>query len=194
MKFLLTEEFVKIPDGVKVSVKARVVTIEGPRGKIVKNFKHVACDFKTATLNLKARKGKHVHIQMWFGRYKQTCQVNTLAGIIKNMFIGVTKGFVYKMRTVNNHFPINAGIAKDGKSIEIKNYLGGKARFNIKLFEGCKVENSKFLKDELIFTGIDNQGLAQSCAQISQCCDIGRKDDRKFLDGVYVQYKGLIDE
>ena len=194
MKFLLTEEYVAIPEGVKVNIKARVVTIEGPKGKIVKNFKHVACDFKMVKLDQKIRKGPHILIQMWFGRYKQTCQVNTLRGILKNMMTGVTKGFIYKMRTVNNHFPINAGIAKDGKSIEIKNFLGGKARFNIKLNEGCKVENSKALKDELIFTGIDNQALAQSCAQISQCCDIGRKDDRKFLDGIYVQHKGVIEE
>ena len=194
MKILLTEEYVAVPEGVKINIKARVVTVEGPRGKITKSFKHVACDLSRVTLDQKNRKGAHIHIQMWFGRYKQTCQVNTLRGILNNMITGVTKGFIYKMRTVNNHFPINAGIAKDGKSIQIKNFLGGKNVSNIKLSEGSKVEQSKLLKDELIFTGIDNQALAQSCAQISQCCSIGRKDDRKFLDGIYVQSKGVIDQ
>jgi ribosomal protein L6P/L9E len=34
---------------------------------------------------------------------------------IKNMMIGVTKGFEYKMRMVYSHFPINVSIENSGK-------------------------------------------------------------------------------
>lgn len=46
------------------------------------------------------------------------------------------------------------------------------------------------LKDELIFEGIDNQNVSLSCAQVSQVCKIGDKDNRKFLDGIYVSERG----
>ena len=189
MKFLLTEDFVKIPEGVTVSIKSRKITIEGPKGKIEKNFKHIACELKIVKLDQKIRKGKFISIQMWFGRYKQTCQVNTLRGLVRNMFTGVTDGYLYKMRTVYNHFPINMGISKDKKTVEIKNFLGGKNISKINLLPGVTIETTG-LKDEYIFKGIDNQNVSLSCAQISQSCPIGRKDDRKFLDGIYVSSKG----
>jgi ribosomal protein L6P/L9E len=34
---------------------------------------------------------------------------------IKNMMVGVTKGFEYKMRMVYSHFPINVSIENEGK-------------------------------------------------------------------------------
>merc|ERR1719498_1601628 len=50
---------------------------------------------------------------------------------------------------------------------------------------------SKDQKDELVFDGIDNALLSQSCARVSQVCQIGGKDERKFLDGIFVSQKTL---
>lgn len=94
------------------------------------------------------------------------------------------------MRLVHAHFPINVSIPKDGKMIEIKNFLGGKEIQKIDCLPGCTVKQSVELKDEIIFEGIDVQNLSLTCAQISQVCKIGDKDDRKFLDGIYVSDKG----
>jgi large subunit ribosomal protein L9e len=94
------------------------------------------------------------------------------------------------MRLVHAHFPINIIIPKDGKSIEVKNFLGGKQVHKIDMLPGCSCKMSAELKDEIIFEGIDVQNLSLTCAQISQSCKIGNKDDRKFLDGVYVSEKG----
>ena len=90
------------------------------------------------------------------------------------------------MRLVHAHFPINVVIPKDGRSIEIKNFLGGKQAKKIELLAGTTVKLNPDLKDEIIFEGIDNQNVSLSCAQVSQVCKIGNKDDRKFLDGIYV--------
>ena len=95
------------------------------------------------------------------------------------------------MRLVHAHFPITAVISKDQKQIEIKNFLGGKKSHLIKLNEGCTVYLSKDVKDELVFDGIDNALLSQSCARVSQVCKIGNKDERKFLDGIFVSQKTL---
>ena len=97
------------------------------------------------------------------------------------------------MRLVHAHFPINAIVAKDGKSVEIKNFLGGRQVKKIVLQQGCTVRLSTDTKDELIFEGIDKEGLFLGCAQVCQVCKIGTKDERKFLDGIFVSSKELID-
>jgi large subunit ribosomal protein L9e len=94
------------------------------------------------------------------------------------------------MRLVHAHFPINVVIPKDGKSVEVKNFLGGKQVKKIEMLGGTTVKMNPDLKDELIFEGIDNQNLSLSCAQVSQVCKIGDKDNRKFLDGIYVSERG----
>ena len=95
------------------------------------------------------------------------------------------------MRLVHAHFPINAIISKDKKQVEIKNFLGGKQGFLINLYPGCTVQMGG--KDELIFDGIDNGLLSLCCSQVSQVCKVGNKDERKFLDGIFVSEKTLIE-
>ena len=98
------------------------------------------------------------------------------------------------MRLVHAHFPIKVFPAKDKKSIEIKNFLGGKAEFVINMMPGVTIEPSPKHKDELIIEGIDNASVSRSCALINQCMHAGKKDSRKFLDGIYVSERGLIEE
>ena len=44
MKVLNTHQEVTVPEGIDVSVKARVVTVKGARGTLVKDFRHMAVD------------------------------------------------------------------------------------------------------------------------------------------------------
>ena len=133
----------------------------------------------------------HVRIQMWQAGYKQACAVTTFKSLIANAMTGVTEGFRYKMRLVHAHFPIQAIISKDNKQIEVKNFLGGKKGHLINLQPGCTVKKSTEHQTEIIFDGIDNAALSLSCAQVNQVCKVGRKDMRKFLDGIYVSEKTL---
>ena len=97
------------------------------------------------------------------------------------------------MRLVYNHFPINIVVAKNQNSLEIVNFLGGKKSHHIKLPDGATVTKSKDVKDELVFDGIDNASLSLACARVNQACGIGNKDERKFLDGIFVSEKTLIE-
>merc|ERR1712032_946861 len=194
MRTLLTEDLVEIPDDVKVTCKARKVTVKGPRGEVTKNFSHLAVELQKMKQNNKKRKGSYIRIRMWFGGYKQACSVNTLKSLIENMITGVTEGYRYKMRLVYSHFPINAIIPKDGSSVTIRNFLGGKQDKFIPMQGGTKVTltNKEVVKDELVFEGVDNAALSQCCARVSGVCKTGREDVRKFLDGVYVSLKTKI--
>ncbi|KAJ2738536.1 60S ribosomal protein L9B, partial [Coemansia sp. BCRC 34490] len=63
----------------------------------------------------------------------------------------------------------------------------------VQLYDGVKIEQSKARKEELILTGNDVDAVSQSAASIQQATRVRRKDIRKFLDGVYVSHKGVID-
>ena len=52
---------------------------------------------------------------------------------------------------------------------------------------------SKDVKNELVFEGIDNAAVSLCCAQVSGVCFIKQKDERKFLDGIFVSAKELVD-
>merc|ERR1712137_1432748 len=53
---------------------------------------------------LRRKSAKKVTVEMWFGSSKQNAVLRTVITHIKNMMIGVTKGFRYKMRFVYAHF------------------------------------------------------------------------------------------
>jgi large subunit ribosomal protein L9e len=166
------------------------VKVKGPKGEITKSFKHMPVELKLIKQQGKNRKGLYLNLKMWFGGTKQSCSVATLKSLIRNMISGVINGYRYKMRLVHAHFPINVNISKDARSIEVKNFLGGKEVKKIDLLPGTTVKLNPDLKDELIFEGIDNQNVSLSCAQVGQVCKIGGKDNRKFLDGIYVSERG----
>lgn len=46
MKDISSVESLTIPEGVTVGVKSRIVTVEGPRGKLQKNVGHVQMDIQ----------------------------------------------------------------------------------------------------------------------------------------------------
>jgi hypothetical protein len=51
MKDISSNESLVIPDGVTVALKARTITVEGPRGKLVKNVGHVAMDLQIVSVD-----------------------------------------------------------------------------------------------------------------------------------------------
>ena len=71
-------------DAVKVKVKARVVTVTGPRGSLKRDFGHMAVDI--IKMSPKALK-----VEKWFGIKKELAAVRTVCSHIENMMKGVTK-------------------------------------------------------------------------------------------------------
>ncbi|XP_021805469.1 60S ribosomal protein L9-1-like [Prunus avium] len=183
MKTILSSETMDIPDGVKIKVHAKIIEVEGPRGKLVRNFKHLNLDFQ---LIKDEETGKRkLKIDAWFGSRKTSAAIRTALSHVENLITGVTKGYRYKMRFVYAHFPINASITNAAKSIEIRNFLGEKKVPFSQILAG-------FVKDELILDGNDIELVSRSCALINQKCHVKNKDIRKFLDGIYVSEKGTI--
>ncbi|GES87117.1 60S ribosomal protein L9 [Rhizophagus clarus] len=179
------EEFT-IPKDVKVKVKSRIVTVEGKRGVLTKNLRHIDLEIQI--------KNDKIKLIVWHGTRKHVACLRTVKAHIENMITGVTKGFEYKMRYVYAHFPINVHISDDKKEVEIRNFLGEKVIRRVKMLEGVDIEISKNQKDELILSGNDLEHVSQSAANIQQSTTVKNKDIRKFLDGVYVSERGTVDK
>ncbi|KAF4122493.1 large subunit ribosomal protein L9e [Geosmithia morbida] len=191
MKYIHSQESLDIPEGVKVSIKTRVITVEGPRGKLVRDLSHLAVVFGQPKKNT-------ISIEIHHGNRKNVAALRTVRSIINNMIVGVTKGFKYKMRYVYAHFPINVILDKKAESglweVEIRNFIGEKYVRRVVMQTGVDVEVSKNQKDELVLTGNSLENVSQSAADIQQACRVRNKDIRKFLDGLYVSEKGHIVE
>ncbi len=187
MKTILASRFVEIPENVEVTIKARIVTVKGPRGTLKRNFKHLSVELMRVSK-------KKIRVNKWFGTRKELSCVRTVCTHIENMIKGVTLGFKYKMRCVYAHFPINCAIQDENKLLEVRNFLGEKFIRRVHMKDGVKCTMSSKMKDELIIEGNDIELVSQSAALIQQSTTVKNKDIRKFLDGIYVSEKTTIEE
>ncbi|RRT66931.1 hypothetical protein B296_00013515 [Ensete ventricosum] len=162
MKTILSSQTMDIPEGVTVKVNAKIVEVEGPRGKLTRDFKHLNLDFELI------EGGKKLKVDAWFGSRKTTAAIRTSISHIQNLITGVTKGYRYKMRLVYAHFPINASITNSNSCIEIRNFLGEKKVRKVDMLNGVTILRSEKVKDELVLDGNDVELVSRSAALINQ--------------------------
>merc|ERR1712037_851693 len=179
MKTILSSRTLDVPDTVEVTVNCRVVTVKGQR-----------VDLQL----IEGEEGKQILVEKWFGKTKQLASLRTIISHINNMFGGVLQGYRYKMRSVYAHFPINCTIEKAPHRIEIRNFLGEKRPRIVNMLEGVTIKRDKDVKDQYILEGNDIENVSRSCSLIYTACLVKKKDIRKFLDGMYVSEKGLIQD
>lgn len=192
MKTLTHSLTLPVPEGLKVDVKTRVVTVTNSKGEsLTKDFRHLNMDMSVITTQ---NKKQAFECKVYMATKKDIATVRTVISHVKNLMVGLTKGYLYKMRLVYAHFPINVTISDDSKSIEIRNFLGERVVRKIPMLEGVTITKSDNVKDELILKGNNLENVAQSAADIQCACAVKRKDIRKFLDGIYVSERTNIIE
>lgn len=157
--------------------------MKGPRGALTRDFRHIDMDLRKVGDN-------KVRVDLWFANRKQLASVCTVCSHLQNLFTGVTQGFMYKMRFVYSHFPIN--VTLNGEVVEIRNVLGKKRVKKITLPEGVTYVRTADVKDQIELSGNDITLVSLAAAKIQQATNIRHKDLRKFLDGIYVSEKGPI--
>ena len=86
MRDVLQTEELEIPEGVVLNIKSRLITVEGPRGKLTKNVRHVNMDIQ----HIKGKTNK-VLLAVWQGGRKHVACLRTIKSLIQNMITGVTK-------------------------------------------------------------------------------------------------------
>ena len=71
--------------------------------------------------------------------------------------------------------------------------MGGTHAQLIVMKPGCTVYVNPKQKEEIVIDGIDVEYVSQCASLINQCVKVGKKDIRKFMDGIYVSERTFQD-
>jgi len=175
---------IPIPEGVNITITGKAVKVEGPKGTIERELWYPGVHLLTEQKD----GGNEVVVKSDSSRKKIRAIAGTYASHIKNMIIGVTEGFFYKLAIVHAHFPMQVAITKDGDAVSVSNFLDERKPRMAKIVEGAKVE----LKGkEIVVSGINKEAVGQTAADIEQTTKIKGYDPRVFQDGIYLVEKGV---
>lgn len=164
---------VALPEGVSANYKDGQVTLTGPLGK-------VSQDFSKIPVNL-AIDGNSVKLLTHGARRKNRSVINTAKSLINNAVQGVTKGYEYKLKVIYAHFPVTVKV--QGKKILVENFYGERSPRVAEIIGDTKAEVQG---EDIILNGVSIQDVGQTAANLEQATRVRRKDQRVFLDGVYV--------
>jgi len=157
---------IEIPEQVEVKVSSGMFEVKGPKGSVIRKF---------SARNVKISvSGKEVLVE------SDNVLEGTFIAHLRNMFKGVTAGYVRKMRAVHLHFPITLEVK--GNEILIKNFIGEKAARHVKIAKGTKATVDKI---GVTIEGADKDAVGQTVANIRAAIKIKQRDPRVFQDGVY---------
>lgn len=164
---------VEIPDGVEVTYDSGEFVVKGPKGELRRKLSspHVKIEVKDSSVILTSVDERRKHKAL----------LGTFTAHLKNMIIGVTKGFRAKLKAVHSHFPMKLSV--EGNKFVVQNFLGERKPRTTEILGDVKVIINK---DEIIVEGIDKEHVGQTCANLEHVTKIQRLDKRVFQDGIYI--------
>jgi large subunit ribosomal protein L6 len=165
---------VEAPASVKLSKEGNVVAVKGKMGTVKKDFTKLP-----ATL---AVDGNKITIRPYGTRKRDLAVTNTAKSIIESMVKGVEKGYTYKLKVIFAHFPISVKVK--GKEVQVENFFGERSpRVARILGDATKVTVAG---EDVLVQGPSLEDVSQTAANIELSTKIKNKDQRVFLDGLYV--------
>lgn len=172
----LQRRAVEMPDGVTASLSGRMLSVKGKLGEARKDFDKVNVD-------LVVEENKVV-FSPFSKKKKDNVIINTVSSLVGNMVTGVTKGYTYRLKVVYAHFPIT--VKTKGRQILVENFVGERSPRVADIVGDCKVTVEG---DDIIVKGVSVEDVGQTSANVELATKIKRKDQRIFLDGVYIYQK-----
>ncbi|HSU72304.1 MAG TPA: 50S ribosomal protein L6 [Candidatus Binatia bacterium] len=175
MKLDMTDK-VELPAGVTAHIDGHAVHIKGPKGELKRQWDN---------LHLKvAMEEKAIVLSASKGTKREKTSINTLAAHLRNAIKGVQQPWVYKLKILSSHFPMNVSVA--GKDFTIKNLFGEKVPRTMKLKEGVTV---KVAGQDVTVESVNLELAGQTAGDIEQLSRITHVDRRVFQDGIHVVEK-----
>ncbi|KAG0436978.1 60S ribosomal protein L9-B [Dictyocoela muelleri] len=182
---LKVEEIVNIPEDCTVTIKDKIVTVTGKKGKVTKDLSHMPVYIDIVDSKVRCR--------LWNAKRADRSKVITTAKLISNMITGANHKYLYKLKSAYKHFPISFEVSKDGKFLLIKNFLGEKSIRCYKAI-GDSIIRMGETKDIAYIEGASLDDVSQLAGRIQNDCRPKNLDNRVFQDGVYIAAKGVADD
>ena len=138
---------IAIPEGIKFSINANMIDIEGPMGKLsFAKHENISIDQDDGSILVKTNDEEQVALS------------GTTRALLFNMVHGVSKGWVKKLKMIGVGYRAKA----DAKNLEITVGFSHPVKYPIP--EGLKIETP--VQTEIVITGIDKQKVGQAAAEI----------------------------
>jgi large subunit ribosomal protein L6 len=168
---------VEAPASVTIKKEANFVQVRGPLGTVKKDFTKLP-----ATVTVQ---GNKITIKPYGTRKRDLAVTNTARSIIEGMIKGVEKGYTYKLKIIFAHFPISVKVK--GKEVHVENFFGERsARVSRIMGDATKVS---VVGEDVLIQGPSLEDVSQTAANIELSTKIKGKDQRVFLDGLYIYSK-----
>jgi large subunit ribosomal protein L6 len=160
-----------------IKKEGNVIQVKGTLGTIKKDFMKLP-----ATVRVQ---GNKVTIKPYGTRKSDLAVTNTARSLIAAMIKGVEKGYTYKLKIIFAHFPISVKVK--GKELHVENFYGERsARISKIVGDATKVS---VVGEDVVIQGPSLENVSQTAANIELSTKTKGKDQRVFLDGLYVYSK-----
>jgi len=171
----LAQRTMQIPEGIQLTIDGRKLKAAGPKGTLEEDFSHLPVNFaiESGTLRVYAA----------WARKREVALVGTALAHVRNMIKGVSSGYTYKLKVVYAHFPVTIKVQDKEKRLSIENFTGEKTPRHAEIVGSAKV---KVVSDEVHVQGANLQDVSQTASNIQSATKIKDKDQRVFLDGIYI--------
>ncbi len=177
----LLRRTIQVPEKINVSVEGRKVKVQGPLGNLEEDLSHLPVDI--------FMQGKEVTVTTRWPRKREVGMLGTASAHIRNMIRGVSEGYRFNLKTVYAHFPVTVKFEEKTRRVKIENFTGEKTPRYASVLDGVKVSVKG---EEIKVEGNDLESVSQTAANIQNATKIKKKDQRVFLDGIYVYEKGSL--
>ena len=165
---------VEAPASVKIAKEDNTLSVKGKLGTVKKDFTKLPAKITVD--------GNKIMIKPYGKRKQDLAVTHTARSIIESMIKGVEKGYTYKLKIIFAHFPISVKIK--GKDVNVENFFGERAARVSRIVGNATKVN--VVGEDVVVQGPSLEDVSQTAANIELSTKIKNKDQRVFLDGLYV--------
>ncbi len=177
----MPEKEIEIPEGLDVNFGDNRLGVKGEKGEVSKIFKHPRVKIKA--------EDRRIVLRSDFENKKVRAVMGTWNAIIKNMFLGVAKGWKGELKLVYSHFPVKLKLEEN--KLLIENFIGERSPRSVAIPEDLKVEVDK---NVIYVSGADKEAVGRFCGLVEQTTRVRGYDRRIFQDGIYITRKPYPEE